>query len=39
MDFHTFTTNREACAKSGLVDRADEFYTVGVAGALARGAP
>jgi hypothetical protein len=36
MDIHTFTTNREACSKSRLVDTADEFYTMSFAEALTR---
>ena len=36
MDFHTFTTNREACSKSGLIDSADEFYTMAFEKALER---
>jgi hypothetical protein len=37
MDFHTFTTNREACSRSHLVDTADEFYAMATAEALAVG--
>ena len=37
MDFHTFTTNREACSKSRLVDTADKFYTMATTEAVARG--
>jgi hypothetical protein len=36
MDFHTFTINREAGSKSGLIDTADEFYTMAFEKALAR---
>ncbi len=36
MDFHPFTTNREACTKSRLVNSADEFYTMAFAEALER---
>ncbi len=36
MDFHNFTTNREACTKSRLVNTADEFYTMAFAEALTR---
>ena len=36
MDFHHFTTNREACSKSGLIDSADEFYTMAFEKALER---
>ncbi len=36
MDFHPFTTNREACTKSRLVNTADEFYTMAFAEALGR---
>jgi hypothetical protein len=37
MDFHTFTTNREACSKSGLAATADEFYAMATAEAFAAG--
>jgi hypothetical protein len=37
MDFHTFTTNRESCTKSRLVDTADEFYTMAITEAVSRG--
>jgi hypothetical protein len=37
MDFHPFTTNREACSKSHLVDTADEFYAMATARAFAVG--
>jgi hypothetical protein len=37
MDFHTFTTNREACSKSRLAATADEFYAMATAEALAVG--
>ena len=36
MDFHTFTTNREACSKSRLVNTADEFYAMATAEAISR---
>lgn len=36
MDFHPFTTNREACSKSGLIDTADEFYALAFEKALER---
>ena len=36
MDFHHFTTNREACGKSRLVNTADEFYTMAFEKALER---
>ena len=37
MEFHPFTTNREACSKSGLIDTADEFYAMATSQALAVG--
>jgi hypothetical protein len=37
MDFHTFTTNCEARSKCGLIDTADEFYTMEITEAIARG--
>lgn len=35
MDFHTYTTTREACSKAGLDDAPDAFYERAVTDALA----
>ncbi|NLX95572.1 MAG: hypothetical protein GXY83_05295 [Rhodopirellula sp.] len=35
MDFHTYTTTREACSKVGLDDAPDAFYQTALADALA----
>ena len=36
MDFHTYTTNRDACSKTGLVHDVDKFYALAFEEALAR---
>jgi hypothetical protein len=36
MDFHTYTTNRDACSKTGLVNEVDKFYALAFQEAQAR---
>ena len=36
MDFHTYTTNRDACSKTGLVHDVDRFYALAFEEAQAR---